>query len=114
LSIYPNSEIIGELNRINAVLQDFITDIKAQDLRRTEQSVRQSVLLVREKYEADKVFLSIWTIVVLSGYFSASRNSFRIKSESSSIVIIIWRMYPTNGEKLRTGVLRRLLNISAP
>jgi hypothetical protein len=39
-------------------------------------------------------------------------NSFRIKSESSSIVIIIWRMYPTNGSV--TGVLRRLLNISAP
>ncbi|VVH64982.1 hypothetical protein BSPLISOX_1104, partial [uncultured Gammaproteobacteria bacterium] len=51
----PNSEIIGELNRVNAVLQDFITDIEAQDLRRTEQSVRQSVLLVREKYEATKV-----------------------------------------------------------
>jgi hypothetical protein len=48
----PNSEIIGELNRINVVLQDFITDIEAQDLRRTEQSVQQSVLLVREKYEA--------------------------------------------------------------
>jgi hypothetical protein len=26
-----------------------------EDLRRTEQSVRQSVLLVREKYEATKV-----------------------------------------------------------
>ncbi|VVH59726.1 hypothetical protein BSPCLSOX_1185, partial [uncultured Gammaproteobacteria bacterium] len=51
----PNSEIIGELNRINVVLQDFITDIEAQDLRRTEQSVQQSVLLVREKYEATKV-----------------------------------------------------------
>jgi hypothetical protein len=38
-----------------AVLQDFITDIEAQDLRRTEQSVQQSVLLVREKYEATKV-----------------------------------------------------------
>jgi hypothetical protein len=25
----PNSEIIGELNRINVVLQDFITDIEA-------------------------------------------------------------------------------------
>jgi hypothetical protein len=24
----PDSEIIGELNRINAVLQDFITDIE--------------------------------------------------------------------------------------
>jgi hypothetical protein len=50
LRTYPNSEIIGELNRVNAVLQDFIVDIEAQDLRRTEQSVRQSVLLVREKY----------------------------------------------------------------
>jgi hypothetical protein len=38
LSSNPNSEIIGELNRINAVLQDFITDIKAQDLRRTSSA----------------------------------------------------------------------------
>jgi 23S rRNA A1618 N6-methylase RlmF len=49
---WVNSEIIGELNRVNAVLQDFITDIE-QDLRRTE--LEQSVLLVREKYEAAKV-----------------------------------------------------------
>ncbi|VVH65482.1 hypothetical protein BSPLISOX_1238, partial [uncultured Gammaproteobacteria bacterium] len=48
----PDSEIIGELNRINAVLQDFITDIE-QNLRRTEQE--QSVILAREKYEVDKV-----------------------------------------------------------
>jgi hypothetical protein len=27
----PNSEIIGELNRINVVLQDFITDIEDQN-----------------------------------------------------------------------------------
>jgi hypothetical protein len=51
LSSNPNSEIIGELNRINTVLQGFITDIEAENLRRTERSV----LLVREKYEADKV-----------------------------------------------------------
>jgi hypothetical protein len=78
LSSNPNSEIIGELNRINTVLQGFITDIEAENLRRTERSV----LLVREKYEADKV------LEIVSGYFSASRNSFRIKSESSSIVIV--------------------------
>jgi hypothetical protein len=34
----------GELNRINAVLQDFITDIE-QNLRRTEQE--QSVIYCR-------------------------------------------------------------------
>jgi hypothetical protein len=56
---FSDSEIIGELNRINAVLQDFITDIE-QNLRRTEQE--QSVILAREKYEVDKVtshFLSL-------------------------------------------------------
>ncbi|VVH63126.1 hypothetical protein BSPWISOX_2656, partial [uncultured Gammaproteobacteria bacterium] len=47
----PNSEIIGELNRINAVLKDLVTDIEAQNLRRAERSV----LLAREKYEVDKV-----------------------------------------------------------
>jgi hypothetical protein len=35
----PNSEIIGELNRINAVLKDLVTDIEAQNLRRAERSV---------------------------------------------------------------------------
>jgi hypothetical protein len=34
-------------------LQDFITDIEAQNLRRIE--LEHSVLLVREKYEAAKV-----------------------------------------------------------
>jgi hypothetical protein len=51
LSSNPNSEIIGELNRINIVLQGFITNIEAENLRRTERSV----LLAREKYEVDKV-----------------------------------------------------------
>jgi hypothetical protein len=39
------------LNRINAVFQDFVTNTEAQNLRKT----KQSVLLAREKYEADKV-----------------------------------------------------------
>jgi hypothetical protein len=51
LSSNPNSEIIGELNRINIVLQGFITNIEAENLRRTERFV----LLAREKYEVDKV-----------------------------------------------------------
>jgi hypothetical protein len=62
-------------------LQDFITDIEAQDLRRTEQSVQQSVLLVREKYEATKVL----------------EVGDKVKKLGRSIVIIIWRLYPTNG-----------------
>jgi hypothetical protein len=50
-----DSEIIGELNRIDAVVQDFITDIEVQNLRRTEQSAQ----LAREKYGADMIFLLI-------------------------------------------------------
>jgi hypothetical protein len=46
-----DSEIIGELNRIDAVVQDFITDIEVQNLRRAEQSAQ----LAREKYGADKI-----------------------------------------------------------
>jgi hypothetical protein len=47
------------------------------------------VLLAREKYEVDKVleielpFLSIWTIVVLSGYFSKMRE--QLKHDISAI-----------------------------
>jgi hypothetical protein len=47
----PNSEIIGELNRANAVLQDFITDIEAQNLKITEILAK----LAREKYKLNKV-----------------------------------------------------------
>jgi hypothetical protein len=44
LKTNPNSEIIGELNRINAVFQDFVTNTEAQNLRKT----KQSVLLARQ------------------------------------------------------------------
>jgi hypothetical protein len=46
-----SSEIAGELNRIDAVVQDFITDIEVQNLRKAQESVP----FAREKYEADKV-----------------------------------------------------------
>jgi hypothetical protein len=45
------AEIAGELNRIDAVVQDFITDIEVQNLRKAQESVP----FAREKYEADKV-----------------------------------------------------------
>jgi hypothetical protein len=59
----PNSEIIGELNRINAVLQDFITDIE-QNLRRTEQA--QSVDL------SNSSNLWISSLRLTNGFFSTS------------------------------------------
>jgi hypothetical protein len=42
--------------------------------------------------DSELPFSSIWTIVVLSGYFSASRNSVRINSKSSSVVMITWKV----------------------
>jgi hypothetical protein len=52
---------ISSLRLINGFFNTPLWLLK--DLRRTEQSVRQSVLLVREKYEADKVdiFLPVVT-----------------------------------------------------
>jgi hypothetical protein len=67
----PNSEIIGELNRINVVLQDFITDIEAQDLRRTEQSVQQSVLLVLPNF----LTLSPTSSTLVASYFSRTSST---------------------------------------
>jgi hypothetical protein len=57
LSSNPNSEIIGELNRINTVLQGFITDIEAENQNPTliplVQNYRGPIhfLVLHEKYE---------------------------------------------------------------
>jgi hypothetical protein len=50
-NLWISSEIAGELNRIDAVVQDFITDIEVQNLRKAQESVP----FAREKYEADRM-----------------------------------------------------------
>jgi hypothetical protein len=62
----PNSEIIGELNRINAVLQDFITDIGVQDLRRRSECL----LCFSDVDLSNSSNLCISSLRLINGFFN--------------------------------------------
>jgi hypothetical protein len=70
---------------INAVFQDFVTNTEAQNLRKT----KQSALLAREKYEADKV-LEVGNKIKELNTLLNEKFSSHLETFSMSNVETIW------------------------